>query len=83
MIYKVYAIRDVKVGFMPMICQQNDGTAIRAFETAIINSRDDLGTHPQDFDLYRIGSYDTNNGELTPEDPPTMIYSGASVRREV
>lgn len=81
MIYKLYAVRDIKVGFMAPVAQQNDSVAIRSFDTAVRQSREDLGVHPEDFDLWLVGSFDTDTG-LVHSQQPQQIYSGVDVRKE-
>lgn len=65
MIYGVFCIRDSKVGFMTPTIDQNESCAIRNFEYAAQRTDSLFNSHPSDFDLYRIGSYDSESGELT------------------
>lgn len=75
----VYAIRDNVAGFFggPII-NHSDEMAIREFKYTMSRSegieRDFVG----DFSLYRIGSYDNNTAEITPE-LPTIIFKGCEV----
>lgn len=79
--YPVYSYRDIKTGFMPPQCDQSDQTAIRGFSYAI-NSKDGLMNYaPSDFELYRIGSFDTETGKIT-EEIPTLIVTGVNVYGE-
>lgn len=76
--YPMYCYRDQKVGFMPPQADQNDNTAIRGFAYAI-NSRDGLmNFSPKDYDLYKVGEFDTETGQLTPC-TPALVVSGSSV----
>lgn len=70
---KAYAILDTAAGaYNTPFFMQNDGMALRAF-TDTGNSEDSLvGKHPDQFYLYRIGSYDDSSGELIPETPYSL-----------
>lgn len=58
------------------------GQAIRSFNDEI-NRKDEqnpLYLHPEDFDLYHLGSYDDNTGVLTSLDEPKQIAIGKNQR---
>lgn len=74
MIVNVYAMRDVKTGFLTPSFDSNDETAIRNFSHAVINSDSIIFSFAQDFSLYRIGSYDSDTGILSPEPLPVHLY---------
>lgn len=65
---RAYSIFDVKVGsFMrPFFCQ-TDGEATRVFSDLAADDNHQVGRHPEDYSLHRIGQYDDNNGEFTDE----------------
>lgn len=64
--YGLYAMRDQKAGFLQPTVELNDEIAIRNFKLAVTRSKDSLFfTEPQDFSLYRIGSYETDTGVLS------------------
>lgn len=79
MIYPVYAIRDAKVGFMTPTVDQNDAAAARNFEHAVMNSASLMNSHPGDYALYRIGSFDTEIGAIVSEELPVHICDASSV----
>lgn len=72
MIY-VYAIRDARTGFLAPTFEVNDAVAARNFHHACMNSDSLLFSHPADYSLYRIGSFDSESGRITPEDLPVLI----------
>lgn len=76
--YPMYSYRDVKVGFTPPQADQNDGTAIRGFKYALNNKDGVMNYSPKDFDLYRVGEFDTDKGLLITLKVPQLICSGAS-----
>lgn len=80
--YPVYSIRDQKVGFQPqLIVEQSDQSAIRGFSYAINGNEGLMNYSPSDFDLFRIGEFDTETGEFKSVNP-VNICSGISVYGE-
>lgn len=77
--YPIVSYRDQKVGFMPPQCEQSVTSAIRGFAYAI-NSREGIMNYsPNDFDLFRVGDFDTETGKITALDAPEHLMSGSSV----
>lgn len=77
--YPVYSYRDQKVGFGQPIVDQSDAAAIRGFSFAMNNKNGIMNFSPKDFDLYKIGEFDTIKGVFIPEKVPVLIMSGSSV----
>lgn len=76
--YPMYSYRDTKVGFMPPQCDQNDLTAKRGFAFAVNNNKGVMNFAPKDYDLYKVGFFDTNSGEVISQ-VPELICSGSQV----
>lgn len=76
--YPLYSYRDVKVGFMPPQADQSDQSAIRGFSYAINGNNGMMNFAPKDFDLYKVGEFDTETGEVKPC-VPELIVSGVNV----
>ena len=76
--YPMYSYRDVKVGFMPPQCDQSDQSAIRGFAFAINGNNGMMNFAPQDFDLYKVGEFDTDKGTVK-QITPVLIVSGINV----
>lgn len=74
----MYAIRDVKSTWLIPSVEQNDQVAIRNFRHACLAAESVLHTHPDDFVLYRIGSYDNLIGAVVSEEPVRLV-SGLEV----
>jgi len=71
MIYQVTAVRDRAANiFMRPFTVNHLGQAIRAFADEL-NQKENVTMyqHPDDFDLYHIGTYDDETGKVTPCDP--------------
>lgn len=77
MIFGVYAIKDAKSSFMPCTADTNDATAIRNFENAVCQPGSLLASHPNDFALFKLGSYDDSVGSLDPLDSPKLLCDAA------
>lgn len=73
MILYMYAIRDMKSTWLVPSVEQNDQVAIRNFRHACMSAESVLHTHPDDFVLYRIGSYDNLIGAVSPEEPVRLV----------
>lgn len=78
--YPMYCVRDVQVGFNSPMVDINDNTATRNF-TMAVNDPNNGVMHfsPADYDLYRVGTFDTESGLVEPEPVPVHIVSGSSV----
>lgn len=77
--YGIYSVRDNKVGFGAPFVDISDQTAIRGFAFAVNQKVEVMSFAPQDYDLYRVGSFDTEKGEVVPENVPQFIASGTSL----
>lgn len=65
----VYTIFDTASGaYMRPFFAQSDGQALRSFKDIANDTEHEIGRHPEDYSLHRIGVYDDNKGALTPED---------------
>lgn len=69
----IYAIRDVRSGFLQPTFELNDAIATRNFHHACMNSDSVLFSHAADFALYRLGQYDPDSGHIVPEEVPVFI----------
>lgn len=79
MIYGVYAIKDEKVGFLQVMQDTNDDTALRNFSFAMNRPEQLYASNKQDFSLYKLGTFDTLTAEIVLESTPKMIVSATSV----
>ena len=57
----VYSIRDKKAGYSPVFCMENDDYCKRQLP---LLCNDMMSRYPEDFQLYRVGSFDTDAGEV-------------------
>lgn len=64
----VYTIYDVATGaYMRPFFQQADGQALRSFSDIALDADHEIGKHPADYTLYRIGSFNDTTGKLEGE----------------
>lgn len=65
----VYTIFDsASQAYMRPFFMQSDGQALRSFTDIAQDADHEIGKHPEDYSLYRIGTYDDQKGALHPED---------------
>ncbi|AXH72181.1 MAG: nonstructural protein [Microviridae sp.] len=79
MIYKIVAIRDRAIDtFGQPAFTASIGGAIRSFGDEIkrVDENNQLNKHPEDFDLYDLGTYDDGTGQFTQDSGPKMIAVG-------
>lgn len=67
-----------------------EAVALRSFATEInrVDEKNPMNTHPQHFELYRIGTYDDAVGLVTPEmregvPTPALLARGEEVKRTI
>lgn len=72
MIVEVVSIRDRLNGFGPLQLENNVESAKRNFSDAIEESKI-YGKHIEDFSLYRLCSFDTDDGIVRVPDCPELI----------
>ncbi|AXF53147.1 MAG: nonstructural protein [Microviridae sp.] len=72
----LYAIKDIKTGFSDPCVQLSDAAACRSFERSIPRIAEQLQVPVSDLQLWRIGRYDVDSGQLIP-DNPVLLVDGA------
>lgn len=77
---KVFAIRDVAANrfFAPQM-EYNDLTARRWFGELINNGAGPLNFQPKDYDLFEVGDFDTEKGEICATAPIRLVCTGVDV----
>lgn len=79
---KIFAVRDRATdSFGQPMFLVNTGQAIRSFSDEINRAAEDnmLHKHPDDFDIYELGEYDTDTG-LFATGTPLQIAIGKQVK---
>ena len=79
-ILEIVAIRDRAVdSFGNPVAVVAIGQATRSFGDEIRNPESNMHRHPDDYDLYHIGSFDTSTGAIVSRETPEMIAIGKSL----
>ena len=76
--YPMFSIKDDKTGFSCPTCDQSEASAVRNFSFAVNNSDTVMGFAPKDYDLYKVGEFDTDSGKIRTF-VPEFVVSGSSV----
>jgi len=64
-----YTIYDVASGvYMRPFFSQADGQAVRGFKDIATDADHEVGKHPEDYTLYRIGTFNDTTGKIAGED---------------
>lgn len=84
MVLNVYSIRDEQGTFGNPFAMPNDGQAIRDFASAVSGAADrsPLAYAPSDFVLYRVGTFDLENGKIVPEAAAVYLKRGSELLAE-
>lgn len=77
--FGIYSLRDAKTGFLQPTFEISDAVAKRNLAHAVESEVGLLYTHGSDFDLYRIGEFDSDSGRLIPLEIPEFLISVASI----
>ena len=62
--FPLYAVRDSLIGFSMPVIRDNDAVASRAFEYDYDRDDSPYKNHPEHFQLFHIGEYDTDDGTI-------------------
>lgn len=81
MIYKIFAIKDVKVGFMQPFMQVNEGVAVREFKNLVNSANSVVSVNYTDMELYCLGTYNLDTGAI--ESDVKYVVKGADVKEVV
>lgn len=79
----LYVIFDKKVGaYNKPFPEVNDVMAVRSLHAVLLDDKIQLSMFPECFDLFRIGEFDDQSGEITPE-KPCFIVSAVSLKNDI
>lgn len=77
----IFAVKDRQIGaFMTPFFLSSVGQAIRSFSDEVNRESADniMYRHPQDFDLYELGVFESDSGEFTLLKAPDLRIAGSS-----
>lgn len=75
---KLYAIKDVKQGFISIFISVNNAIAVRGFAAEAKRPESSLYQNPEDYELWSMGEMCFENGEITSE--PKFICAATSFK---
>lgn len=76
MTLELYAIFDSKLGgYLAPFSSANRSTAMRQFETAVMQEDHDFNIHAEDYSLWRLAQYDTEEGIILPTEKLCIAYA--------
>ncbi len=65
---ELYSVKDTKLGkFCTPFTAPNDEIAKRMLQSTIMAGGNNIAQFPEDFQLFKLGNYDEDTGELTTE----------------
>lgn len=80
----VMAVRDSAVGsYMRPFCAPSVPAAVRSFTDEVNRSGSEMGTHPEDYELYQVSEYDDESGTFGGFVQPVLIVRAKDVVRTV
>jgi len=80
---RIYSVYDSKAEqYSNPIVLRTDGEARRQFGILAADHQTEIGRHPEDFTLFRIATWDPENGRITPE-VGTCIMKAIEATKEV
>lgn len=79
MITGLYAIKDTKTTFWKPFVHHNDLSAQREFSNLVNSGNELVASNVEDFELWRLGSYDDATGVI--ESEIVFICNGVSVKK--
>ena len=76
---KIFSIRDSKAEtFNSPFYQPTHGEAERTFRTTVLDPKTVINQYPEDFDLWYLGEYNSNDGKITPLDTPQHMLKAVA-----
>ena len=79
MIEQIFSVYDVKAKiYSPPIFFQQTGQVARLFADSINKEGHQYNLHPEDYNLYVLGTYNPRSGKIVAQDPE-LLYSGTSL----
>lgn len=68
--YMLISLKDRAIeAFQPVANVRAEGEALRTFKDLIANPQSQVHAHPDDYDLYQVGTFDDQDGQIEPCTP--------------
>lgn len=76
----IYSIYDSKAqAYLPIWLAPNDLVAQRMFGDLVEDGQSNPSKHPEDFTLFRLGSFDPDQGVINPDCPTVSVVSALAI----
>lgn len=83
MILRCYSVFDRKsLVYAPPFFSHTDGSAVRALEGGVSDVNSAIGSHPTDYVLFFIGTYDDAKGAMSPVSPLVHVVDAISLVKQ-
>lgn len=80
MVLKMYCLYDRKTEFHhPPLYAHNTGHALRVFGDMFANPQLPFGKHPEDYQVFEVGSFDDQTATVLPVERPHLIAAGTEL----
>lgn len=81
MVLIVCAVRDSALdAFMRPIFVPTTGMAVRSFSDEVKRDESPMSSHPEDYALFELGTFDEESGRMVNLDSPRQLVRGADVK---
>lgn len=78
----VFSVRDRALnGFMRPFVAPAVGIAVRSFADEVNKQDSPMFAHPDDYDLYELGTFDEETGLIVPRETPRQVAIGKEHKR--
>lgn len=78
MIYGMYSVYDKAAQlFLSPAIDVNDDVAMRGFEQMLTVNNSAMQFRPDDYELYQVGTFDSETGFVSAMVPPSRLYRGS------
>lgn len=83
MILQIFTIHDQKANaFLPPWFLPLEPMAIRVFADCVNDPQHQFCKHPEDYTLFRLGTFNDENAEIKLENKPTSLYNGVTLIKQ-
>lgn len=77
---RIFSVRDLKAKvFEQVILERNSAQAERSFRTAVNTKDSQYNRYPSDFQLYEMGAFDIDTGNILPHPTPILVCDASSL----
>lgn len=81
---QMYSVRDAKASvFHPPYFNRSHGEAERNFDQLVNDPKSVQCQYPEDWDLYHLGEYDDESGQMSTLPSPKHLIKAVDVKRQI